>query len=78
MSDPLPMRHLDDKGRCCGRKPLVYRRPLHQFCPRCCADYNMAGQQIPNWAWLETPGGFVARNPGQDYDVLARDAVARP
>ena len=27
---------LDGKGRCCGRKPLVYKQPsLHFFCDRC-------------------------------------------
>lgn len=46
---------LDDKGRCCGRKPLVYRRPPHLFCDRCCRAFNAHGRQIENWAWTAAP-----------------------
>jgi hypothetical protein len=55
----LNRKFLDDKGRCCGRKPLTYRtsvdsfvRGPHRFCVRCDAAYptDEAGQ-IENWAW---------------------------
>jgi hypothetical protein len=43
---------LDGKGRCCGRKPIQYKRPTpHQFCPRCNRAYDEDGLQIENWAW---------------------------
>jgi rRNA maturation endonuclease Nob1 len=39
---------LDEKGRCCGRKPIVYTRGLctpmgkpHKFCPRCGSNYSI-------------------------------------
>jgi hypothetical protein len=52
---------LDGKGRCCGRKPIPYRRPRpHQFCPRCDRDYDEDGLQIENWAWKRDGEGFVS------------------
>lgn len=43
---------LDDKGRCCGRKPIVYKRPPQLFCCRCDASFStITGKQIPNWAY---------------------------
>ena len=49
---------LDNKGRCCGRKPLVYRgrnttsTGPHRFCARCDRAYDLEeNEQIPNWAW---------------------------
>lgn len=46
-------RRLDNKGRCCGRKPMVYKRPHPSlFCDRCHAAYDPAtGEQIANWAY---------------------------
>lgn len=49
---------LDEKGRCCGRKPLVYKtlkytgeRP-QKYCPRCDRAFDIkTGEQIKNWAW---------------------------
>lgn len=37
---PAP-RTLDEKGRCCGRKPLVYKREGHRFCDRCSRHYHL-------------------------------------
>lgn len=43
---------LDDKGRCCGRKPVVYKREGRRFCTRCEKSFNLAtGQQVANWAY---------------------------
>ena len=44
---------LDEKGRCCGRKPIPYKRPWkHKFCDRCDRSYDTeTGYQIENWAW---------------------------
>jgi hypothetical protein len=48
---------LDDKGRCCGRKPLVYKRasgprhPAGLFCCRCDRSYTADGEPQANWAW---------------------------
>lgn len=51
---------LDDKGRCCGRKPFVYKRDGHKFCPRCDRAYDLDdGEQITNWAWRRVNGDFI-------------------
>lgn len=51
---------LDEKGRCCGRKPIRYKRESYLFCPRCDRAYNFEGKQIANWAWAaSTDGRFV-------------------
>lgn len=58
---------LDEKGRCCGRKPIDYKgggwnspsRP-QKFCPRCDRAYDRnTGEQIENWAWKLRDGSFV-------------------
>ena len=64
---------LDDKGRCCGRKPMVYRGKHttadgpHRFCPRCDRAYSLEdNEQIPNWAyarWRNTDL-FVSKKSG--------------
>jgi hypothetical protein len=67
---------LDDKGRCCGRKPIVYRSnrghgfgmPVNGFlfCFRCDRAYDRdSGEQISNWAW-KTNGqvSFVCQKSG--------------
>lgn len=60
---------LDEQGRCCGRKPMVYKRPSHRlYCPRCYAEFNPAtGRQQENWAWVSDGGAFVATHPTSDY-----------
>jgi len=52
------MADLDDKGRCCGRKPIVYKSKWstpegpQKFCLRCDRSFHLeTGEQIPNWAW---------------------------
>lgn len=56
---------LDDKGRCCGRKLLVYKRPVfHHFCCRCDRSFNREGLQIDNWAWEKTATGEFRRMSG--------------
>lgn len=57
---------LNDKGRCCGRKAILYKRPdPHKFCPRCFRSYHpITGEQVANWAWeadARFPNGFVRR-----------------
>lgn len=55
---------LDEKGRCCGRKPMVYKSRTststgpHRFCVRCDRAYDLEeNKQIPNWAWKRLPDG---------------------
>ena len=50
---------LDDKGRCCGRKPIHYKYDArtmkhdpYYFCFRCDTEYHMSGNQRPSWAWM--------------------------
>lgn len=45
---------LNDRGQCCGRKAIVYKRPHHLYCGRCNASFDPAdGKQIPNWAYYK-------------------------
>jgi hypothetical protein len=62
---------LNDRGQCCGRKPLDYKTGNfapggpHKFCDRCSRAFDRdTGEQIPNWAYQATEGGFLRRNPG--------------
>ena len=52
-------KKIDRQGRCCGRKPIPYKRPPRLFCPRCDAAFDPAtGEQIANWAYRKTDDGF--------------------
>jgi len=56
MDTTVANKKLDDKGRCCGRKPIVYKTPYFRyFCPRCDREYNENGVQECNWAFPELP-----------------------
>lgn len=55
---------LDAKGRCCGRKPLVYlgkhttREGPQRFCPRCDRSYGLETErQMANWAYSTIDNG---------------------
>ena len=59
---------LDEKGRCCGRKPIAYRSGRynstgpHRFCVRCDRAYDLDdNEQIGNWAWRLLPDGQFER-----------------
>ena len=53
---------LNDKGQCCGKKPLTYKRDGELFCPRCDRAYNIdTNQQIDNWAWKKNEHGSFVR-----------------
>lgn len=57
---------LPDGGRCCGRKPLEYKRQPdhHFFCTRCARDYLPNGRQRPNWAYkLDADGNYTRDLP---------------
>ena len=57
-----PRKFLDEHGRCCGRKPLLYKIQQderifgpHRYCIRCDAAYPIdENGQIENWAWKKT------------------------
>jgi len=36
-----PKLSLDDKDRCCGKKPLVYKRYPHFYCTRCDRAFDL-------------------------------------
>lgn len=61
--------HLNERGQCCGRKPLIYKRPHHYlYCTRCSASLNpVTGKQEPNWAWEADGDAFVATSPTSEY-----------
>ena len=54
---------LDTKGRCCGRKPIVYKRSQELFCSRCDRSYRLLPphEQIENWAWRKVSGQWEER-----------------
>lgn len=56
---------LDDKGRCCGRKPIRYRGAnAHHFCDRCERAFSvLTSEQIENLAWKFADGAFVRKAP---------------
>ena len=51
--------NLNENGQCCGRKPLVYKRPHHyKICLRCDSEFDPeTGEQVENWAWRQTAAG---------------------
>lgn len=54
--------YLDSKGRCCGRKPLLFQQPVpHYFCFECDRAFDLAGNQIENWAWKADDDGLYVR-----------------
>ena len=62
---PEGMEHLDEKGRCCGRKPLIYKREGEYFCPRCDRSFDIVTRkQKPNFAWAENQDGSFERYAG--------------
>ena len=55
---------LDEKGRCCGRKPISYKRDRHLFCDRCDRRYDMdTHEQVENWAWVRNSDGKFIKKP---------------
>lgn len=57
------VKALDEKGRCCGSKPVVYKTPIfHTFCCRCDRSHNAEGFQISSWAWI-VDGDIARRRP---------------
>lgn len=61
---------IDAKGRCCGRKPLHYKRGHtttlkrpQLFCTRCDAAYDPeTKEQVENWAFTrDSTGKFIRR-----------------
>ena len=59
---------LDQKKRCCGRRPLPYRTPhIHFFCFRCDTEFDTDGNQKENYLWIKVGDGFTPRYPNQGY-----------
>lgn len=53
-------KRLDEKGRCCGRKPMIYKMRQMRYCPRCDRSYDLdTGEQIESWSWKRDGNGFV-------------------
>jgi hypothetical protein len=74
---------MDEFGRCCGRKPLVYRGRHGNrgfFCDRCCRRYDLDTREwIENWAWKKNQGGqFVATYPWSDYATREKSCDDQP
>lgn len=58
--------NLGNKGRCCGKKPILYKGRYtafpQKFCPGCDRAYNPeTGEQIDNWAWKKIGNEFIRR-----------------
>lgn len=55
---------LDENGRCCGRKPITYKRDAKKFCPRCDREFDpYTGEQVANWAYASSGDGFRSLRP---------------
>ena len=63
---------LDAKGRCCGRKPLLYKRrasimcpdPPYLYCPRCDRAFNASSsghEQLENFLWVKGENGIFRK-----------------
>lgn len=72
-------RCLNDLGQCpeCKRKPLVYKRDPHKFCPRCNRAFHpLTGEQVTNWAWERIRwrhrDGFKPTYPKSAYAMVRR------
>ena len=59
---------LDERGRCCGVKPLHYKRDFvtqnpdpRFFCMRCGAEYEMNGMQRMNRSFIDIEGIWYHR-----------------
>ena len=75
----MPPKSLDSAGRCCGRKPMVYKRPHRLFCPRCDAEYNPAtGRQQANWCYLAEGDGFIFRHEHMERQYVAAHPACAP
>lgn len=57
--------HLDDQGRCCGRKAQLYKLPRPHFvCHKCSREYSATGAQQKNWAFkLRVDGNYHRDEP---------------
>lgn len=61
------MKMLDSKDRCCGRKPVAYKRGIdgitrdpHLYCTRCRASFNIkTGTQIARFPYVLKDGELV-------------------
>lgn len=73
----FPPRSLDQKGRCCGRKPIPYKRPPRSFCLRCDAQFGPDGRQQPNWAWSWFGEDFTPTYPKSEAVRFAEVALAK-
>lgn len=77
-ADAKPPKFLDEKGRCCGRKPLTYKREGKLFCCRCNAAFHIkTGVQIENWAYEAQGIGFVPSKLVRDADAALRSSLVK-
>jgi hypothetical protein len=67
--------HLDEGGRCCGRKPHGYKRALRNgpgsICLRCHREYGSDGDQRPNETFRFRADGCYHRDAVVDHGKLA-------
>lgn len=78
--------NLDQRGRCCGRKPLHYKggswnspaRPM-KFCDRCDREFDpVTGEQRENWAWRFEGAAWVRKTPNTGVCRNDGSSAARP
>lgn len=60
---------LNNKGQCCGSKPIVYKRWGILFCHRCDREYDLyTKEQRENFAWTKKDEVFVVKFPERKAD----------
>jgi hypothetical protein len=67
---------LDEHGRCCGRKPISYKRPSPYFvCDRCGRHYGPDGVQRASWLFKSVEGALIETRPENEELLRVLDGL---
>jgi hypothetical protein len=69
----MPAWQIGDKSRCCGKKPIVYKRDGYLFCCRCGRSYDLeSGRQISNFSYVVRDDGTVTPRKYGSWEDMRR------
>jgi len=54
------MRRLGASGKCCGRRPQLYKSKGHYYCHKCSYCYGLNGEPLGYFASGQTEAEWVA------------------